>query len=51
LRFGWEILRKEKYLCDDPPISKKNVFGGLKGGRIQKKPSTWKQGIKLHFHE
>jgi len=51
LRFVWEILRKEKYVCDDPPISKKNVFGGAKGGRIQNKPRTWKQDVKLLFQE
>jgi len=31
LRFVWEILRKEKYVCDDPPISKKTCLVVQKG--------------------
>jgi len=33
-------------LCNDPPIRQKNVFFGVKRGRIQNKARAWKQGLK-----
>jgi len=35
-----------KYVCDDLPILKKNVYLRVKRDRIQNTPQAWKQGIK-----